>query len=212
MSTSNFTGSQWLKAAENRRSEYKLASTSHIDDKQVEDILRQVLSFAPSAYNSQPVRITLITAAKHKQLWDTIIALAEPILKTIGAEVWDAMKGKLEAHKGAYGSILFWERGQTIQESAARHKAVSLQTLGEWAEHSNGMHQILTWTALSLEGLGANLQHMNAMPPVENMIKDFCGVDSDYKLKAHLNYGDLVGEESQKKPKLPLSETLTVLK
>jgi predicted oxidoreductase (fatty acid repression mutant protein) len=81
----------------------------------------------------------------------------------------------------------------------------------EFSDHANGMHQILVWTALELEGLGANLQHLQAIPPVEQAIKKFCGVPEDYKLKAHMNYGDEAAEHPEKPEKLPFNETLRVI-
>jgi predicted oxidoreductase (fatty acid repression mutant protein) len=83
--------------------------------------------------------------------------------------------------------------------------------VGEWSDVTQGIHQILVWTALELEGLGANLQHMNSIPPIEAAIKKFAGVPEDYKLKAHLNYGDVQAARPEKPAKLPISETLTIL-
>jgi predicted oxidoreductase (fatty acid repression mutant protein) len=82
---------------------------------------------------------------------------------------------------------------------------------GEWSDHSQGIHQILVWTALELEGVGANLQHMNSVPPIEAAIKKFAGVPEDFKLKAHLNYGDVQAGHPEKPAKLPIGETLTIL-
>ena len=81
----------------------------------------------------------------------------------------------------------------------------------EWSDHAQGIHQILVWTALQLEGVGANLQHMNAIPPIEAAIKQFAGVPEDYKLKGHLNYGDEQAAHPEQPKKLPISETLMVL-
>lgn len=61
----------------------------------------------------------------------------------------------------------------------------------QFSEHASGMAQILVWTALELEGFGANLQHMAAIPPVEPAIRKFVGVPDDYSLKANLNFGEL---------------------
>lgn len=106
--------------------------------------------------------------------------------------------------------VLFWERGKTTKEAAETHKATG-HMFGEWGEHTQGIHQILVWTALELEGVGANLQHMNAIPPVEAAIKKLGGVPEDYKLKAHLNYGDEQAARPENPPKLPITETLTIL-
>lgn len=82
----------------------------------------------------------------------------------------------------------------------------------QWGEHAQGINQILVWTALELEGLGANLQHLNAIPPAEAAVKKFLGVPDSYRLTAHLNYGDEPGPHNDTvPPKKPTSETLKVV-
>jgi predicted oxidoreductase (fatty acid repression mutant protein) len=82
----------------------------------------------------------------------------------------------------------------------------------QFADHSSGMAQILVWTALELEGFGANLQHMGAIPPVEAALKKFLEVPDDYSLKANLNFGELAQPHPEVPEKLPLSETLKIVK
>lgn len=96
---------QWLAAAKHRRTVYGLKGTSAVSDKRVEEIVSEVLSFSPSSYNTQPVRITLVTGEKHKQLWDIIIKTSEPILKGAGEAVWATLSGVFESHKASYGSV-----------------------------------------------------------------------------------------------------------
>ncbi|KAJ6134465.1 hypothetical protein N7523_000787 [Penicillium sp. IBT 18751x] len=207
---SSITADQWLEAAAYRRSVHGLAGTSKVSDTRVQEIVSKVLSFAPSSYNTQPVRISLALGQKHKELWSIILKEAEPILKSINPNLWHKLGPLFETHKAAYGSIIFWERGQTTQEAAETHKATG-HMFAEWGDHSQGIHQILVWTALELEGVGANLQHMNAIPPIEAAIKKFAGVPDDYTLKAHLNYGDEQAAHPEKPEKLPIDETLTIL-
>ncbi len=82
----------------------------------------------------------------------------------------------------------------------------------QWADHASGIAQILVWTALELEGFGANLQHMGAIPPVEAALRKFLNVPDDYKLKANLNFGEEAQPHPEVPPKLPVTETLTVHK
>ncbi|KAL4865183.1 hypothetical protein BDV12DRAFT_155056 [Aspergillus spectabilis] len=206
----SITAAQWLEAAAYRRSVHNLAGTSGVSDERVEEIISKVLSFAPSSYNTQPVRISLAFGEKHKQLWDVILQTAEPVLKGINPDIWERLGPFLESHRAAYGSILFWEHTTTNKHAAETHKATA-HMFGEWGDHAQGIHQILVWTALELEGVGANLQHMNGIPPVEAAIKKFAGVPEDYKLKAHLNYGDEKAPHPEKPAKLPIGETLTIL-
>jgi predicted oxidoreductase (fatty acid repression mutant protein) len=105
MTPNTISTDQWLVAAKHRRSVYNLTGTSSVPDSRIEDILQQVLSFAPSSYNTQPIRLTLITGEKHKQFWDTIIKTAEPILKGVGEGIWNTMGGLMESQKAAYGSV-----------------------------------------------------------------------------------------------------------
>lgn len=201
---------QFLAAAKHRRTVYGLKNTSAVSDKRVQDILEEVLSFSPSSYNTQPLRVVHVTGAKHAALWDAIIAAAEPVLKGAGEEVWNKMSGVFQMHKGAYGTIAFFDSKDAIAEAGKTH-ASAAHMFDEFSLHSSGMAQILVWSALELEGLGANLQHLNAIPPVEEAIKKFLAVPVDWKLRAHMNYGDLAQPQPEVPKKLPFSETLKVV-
>ena len=95
----------WLAAAAYRRTIYELKDTASVQDSRIQNILQQVLSFAPSSYNTQPVRITLVTGERHKLLWDTIISAAKPVLKDLPEEGLQAFSAKLQSHKQARGSV-----------------------------------------------------------------------------------------------------------
>lgn len=99
------TAEQWLEAAAYRRTVYGLAGTSKVSDERVEEIVSKVLSFAPSSYNTQPVRVSLAFGEKHKELWSTIIKVAEPVLTSMSADLWARFGPILQSHKAAYGSV-----------------------------------------------------------------------------------------------------------
>ncbi|KAM3560109.1 hypothetical protein MY1884_000829 [Beauveria asiatica] len=207
MSAPKVSTNDWLAAAKYRRSVYGLKNTSKVPDSRVKEIVQNVLAFAPSSYNTQPVRVSLVTGQKHTQFWDIVINTAEPILKGAGAEVWEKMSGILQSHKASYGSVVFWEDTNITEEAKKTHASFA-HLFDSFGEHASGMNQILVWTALELEGVGANLQHMNGIPPVEEALKKFLGVPASYKLRAHLNYGDEPAAHSGAvPPKLPASET-----
>ncbi|UPL00985.1 hypothetical protein LCI18_011919 [Fusarium solani-melongenae] len=207
----SITADQFLAAAKHRRTVYGLKDTSPVSDDRIEKIITEVLSFSPSSYNTQPGRITLVLGEKHKQLWDVVIEHAEPILKGAGPGVWDAMGPRFQAFKNAYGSVLFWDSGETIKSSQETHQSAA-HMFPQFADHASGMAQILVWTALELEGFGANLQHMGAIPPVEAALKKFLEVPDDYSLKANLNFGELAQPHPEVPEKLPLSKTLKIIK
>lgn len=106
---------------------------------------------------------------------------------------------------------MFWTSEDSIKKSQETH-ASAAHVLPQFAEHTTGMAQILVWTALELEGFGANLQHMGAVPGVEAALHKFLDVPSDYTLKANLNFGEEAQSHPEKPEKLPFSETLKVVK
>jgi uncharacterized protein len=80
----------------------------------------------------------------------------------------------------------------------------------QFSEHSDAMAQVQIWTALELEGLGANLQHMAAFPTAEEAIRKEWNLPETYSLKANMNFGGIIGERPAKPEKLPLDETIKV--
>jgi predicted oxidoreductase (fatty acid repression mutant protein) len=74
------------------------------------------------------------------------------------------------------------------------------------------MLQIQIWTAVELEGLGANLQHMNMFPTAEAEIKKTFGIPDEWSWRAGLNIGTETAPHPSVPEKLPFSETLKVFK
>jgi len=80
----------------------------------------------------------------------------------------------------------------------------------QWSEHADAMAQVQVWTALELEGFGANLQHMAAFPQVEEAIRKEWNISADWSLKANMNFGGMAQPHPDKPDKLPIDETLKV--
>jgi predicted oxidoreductase (fatty acid repression mutant protein) len=66
----------------------------------------------------------------------------------------------------------------------------------DWAIHSDGMAQHITWTALEAEGLGANLQHYN--PLMDAGTQKRWNVPEDWELTAQMVFGTPTGEAGEK--------------
>ena len=58
------------------------------------------------------------------------------------------------------------------------------------------MHQYAVWTALEIEGLGANLQHYN--PLIDTKIAAQWNIPDDWDLSGQLVFGTPVGEPNKK--------------
>ena len=76
-----------------------------------------------------------------------------------------------------------------------------------WAQQSDAMAQYVIWTALTAEGVGANLQHYN--PLVDAKVASEWGLPDNWKLNAQLVFGGRAGEAGPK-DHLPLEETFKV--
>lgn len=116
---------------------------------------------------------------------------------------------KVLTSTGAYGSVLFWEDGATIKKSQESHPSAA-HVFPQFSEHSDAIAQVQVWTALELEGFGANLQHLQAFPPVEEAIKKAWNIPAEYSLKANLNFGGLSAPFPTRPDKLPVEETVKV--
>lgn len=65
-----------------------------------------------------------------------------------------------------------------------------------WASQSNAMTQLAVWTALEIEGLGANLQHYN--PLIDQKVASTWGLSKDWELSAQLVFGKKEGDAGEK--------------
>jgi len=203
---------EYLKAVNYRRTVYGLNDKPTISDDRIVEIIKNVQLTSPSAYNTQSGRITVLLGAPHKKLWKMIDEIATPIVtQHAGEDTAKFMQSRFTSFGAAYGSVLFWEDGATRAKAEETHKA-SAHMFGQWGEHSNAMAQVQIWTALELEGLGANLQHLNAIPPVEEAIRKEWNIPADWSLKAHLNFGGLAQEHPARPDKISVDETVTVHK
>lgn len=70
------------------------------------------------------------------------------------------------------------------------------------------MLQFTIWTALSAEGLGANLQHYN--PLIDAKIAEAWDLPSSWQLSAQLVFGGRVGDEPASNDRKPIEEKLKV--
>lgn len=68
------------------------------------------------------------------------------------------------------------------------------------------MSAINLWTALSLEGLGCNLQHVN--PTVDQRVIAEWGIPPSWSLKAQLVFGAPIGGPAHEKTFLPVEERI----
>jgi len=186
-----------------RRSIYQLTKDLPISTSRIQEIVSQTTLHTPSSFNSQSNRLLVLFGAEHDKLWD----MATATLKTIvPADSWQSTADRMAMFKGAAGTILFFDDMETVQGMQKQFAPYADKFPG-WASQSLGMQQYLLWTALELEGLGANLQHYN--PLIDQQVQETWGIPKTWQLNAQLVFGGKGGEAGEKTFK-PVEERVKV--
>ncbi|KAL7911543.1 nitroreductase family protein [Trichoderma velutinum] len=186
-----------------RRSVYQLSAETDLSIDRLEEIIRNALLTIPSAFNTQSTRIVVLVGDHHQRLWDIVKAAVAPFVSGDQAKSTNA---KIEGFQGAYATILFFE-DPSPYEPLGSFKMYADKFEG-WREQTSGMHQLLIWSALALEGVGGNLQHYN--PIIDDEVKKTWSVNSNWKLLAQLVIGKPVGNAPAEKEKRPLEDRYVI--
>ncbi|KAI2621763.1 Nitroreductase [Hypoxylon sp. NC1633] len=192
-----------LDLAKTRRTFYALNKELTISKERIEEIVKESIFQTPSSFNSQSNRILVLFGAEHDKLWD----FATEILKTIvPEESWKHTADRMAMFKAGAGTVLFFEDQDVINGMQAKFPLYS-DKFPVWALQSDGMIQYVIWTALTAEGLGANLQHYN--PLIDVKVASEWGIPDNWKLNAQLVFGGRTGEAGPK-DQLPIADRLKV--
>ncbi len=192
-------------AIEQRRSYYALTNQSTISDQRIQEIIEHAVKHTPTAFNSQSGRIVLLLNQHHQKLWDITM---EELRKIVPAESFPPTEEKIKFFKGAYGTVLFFEDQYVIKDLQEKFSLYK-EKFPVYSDHSSGMLQLVIWTALELEGLGASLQHYN--PLIDNEIKREWNIPENWVLVAQMPFGKPTGEPGSKEF-LPLEDRIKVIK
>lgn len=191
---------QYLKSLANRRSIYALGKLSPVSVTRLQEIVTEVLLHTPSSFNNQAGRAVLLVGDAHDKLWD----IADTHIKSKVPEAYDGLKSKLKGYRDGYGTILFFEDGEILRGLKAKKPEMPFD---QWSQHSQGMLQIHAWDALELEGLGANLQHYNMFPGLEDTVKETWNLSKSWELHAQLVFGKPL-QPAREKVQTPIEQRL----
>ena len=93
-----------------RRTHYALKAESPISDAAIEKIVQDAVLHVPSSFNTQTSRVVLLLKEEHQKVWDIAISIMEGLVAagTVPKEMFENhTKPKLEAFRGAYGTVSF---------------------------------------------------------------------------------------------------------
>ncbi|MBT2648453.1 nitroreductase family protein [Bacillus sp. ISL-34] len=192
-------------AIKERRSYYGINKEVGVSDEKIKEIVEFAVKHTPSAFNSQSSRLVVLTGSAHDKLWDIT---TQALRKAVGEGDFSGTQQKMDSFKAGYGSILFFE-DESVVNSLQEQFATYADNFPIWSQQTSGMHQLVVWTALEAEGLGATLQHYN--PLIDDEVKKEWDVPSNWKLIAQMPFGNPTAQPGDKEFK-PLEERIKFYK
>ncbi len=188
-----------------RRSIRDIEKISPISDERIEEILAEALKHTPTAFNAQGGRIVLALGKHHDKVWEIV---AETLKEIVPDKNWEKTREKLEGFKRGHGTVLFFKDEKTLADQQEKMPLYA-DKFKLWADESMGMLQYVVWTSLSIEGLGASLQHYN--PLIDDKIREYFNLEKSWKLDAQMPFGTPLSTPGEKTFK-PLEERLKIFK
>lgn len=188
-----------------RRSIYAITKESPVSDDRIQEIIEFAVKYTPSAFNSQSARVVVLLGENHNKLWDIT---KESLRKIVPAENFSATEDKINSFRNGYGTVLFFE-DQSIIEGLQKQFELYKDNFPVWSQQSSGMLQLVIWTSLESEGLGASLQHYN--PLIDEEVKKEWNIPENWKLIGQMPFGKPSAQPGEKQFQ-PLEDRVKVIK
>lgn len=195
----------FFEAVKGRRSIYAISKESTLSDGQLESLIKDAVTFAPTAFNSQSTRVYLLLGKNHDDFWDTVEAA---LRKIVPAENFASTEAKMQSFKGGYGTVLYYENEPVIA-SLQQQFPLYKNNFPVWSQQAQGILQYIVWAALEDAGLGASLQHYSEV--VEDEIKSKLSIPDGYRLIAQMPFGKPTAPAGEK-TFMPIEERVTIVK
>ncbi|KAI1325190.1 nitroreductase [Xylariaceae sp. FL0255] len=194
-----------LKAIKNRGSLHMLSDGVAISNERILEIVKDGILHSPTPFNCQSGRTVVLLKDEHKTFWDLAYNAAKA---NVPPQIFEkAFEPRVKMFRAAYGTILFYESQEAIDQAVARMPVVK-DKMPQWSEHSTGMLQYTIWTMLCAEGLGVNLQHFN--PMVDAPAAKKWDIPADWSLKAQMVFGNPEGPRNTTKEFQPAKDRMKV--
>ncbi|KAL3471418.1 Nitroreductase-like protein [Aspergillus californicus] len=184
---------QYFSLIHQRRTYYSLSNQSPVTDERIREVVERGLLDSPSSLNGRTSRAVVLLGVEHQKLWD----IALQVLKaTFPAVIWPKYEQKLNDRKAAYGTILLYE-DRTALHGLQTKVPMFAAHIDQFSEHNHAILAFDLWTALELEGFGANLQHFN--PWIDVAVAAHWNIPAVWSLKAQLVFRNPTAEPNPNK-------------
>lgn len=96
------TSRSFIQTVAARRSRYALTKKSPIADTELQQLLSEIVTNVPSAFNSQSSRLVVLLHAEHDKFWEMV----KTVLKVqIPQDKFEQTEKKLSSFGAAYGTV-----------------------------------------------------------------------------------------------------------
>lgn len=194
----------FYEALKKRRSIYMTSGSIPITDEELVKIIKEVTNVSPSSFNSQSSKVMVLLGKEHEDFWNITL---DTLRKVAPKDGFKATEDKIDMLACSHGTILYYE-DMNVVKNLQKAFPIYKDNFPIWAEHSSAMLQLAIWTALTVEGIGATLQHYN--PIIDKAVAKRFRVPSSWKLIAQMPFGG-VGAKPDKAYHLPIDEKVLVL-
>jgi len=171
----------FMEAVANRRSVYDIGKEMNVTQEKIQNIVEQAVLHTPTAFNSQSGRVVLLFGEQHAKLWDIVM---ETLRKIVPAASFAPTEQKINSFSSGAGTLLYFEE-MSVVEALQEKFPLFKDNFPAWSLEANGMLQLVVWTALEQEGLGASLQHYN--PLIDDEVKSTWGLPASWKFIGQKN-------------------------
>lgn len=175
----------FYNAVEERRSIYAIGKDVKLSENEIEKIIEHAVLHAPTSFNSQTGRVLVLFGESNDKLWNITM---EALRKIVPADSFSSTEEKINSFKNGYGTVVYFEDQDTVkslQEKFALYK----DNFPVWSEQGTGILQYIIWTSLSIEGIGASLQHYNEVIE-EDFRKEF-NIPASWKMTGQMPFGSI---------------------
>lgn len=172
-----------IQSLRKRRSQYSLGRNLSQSPAEIEALIKEAIRWSPSSFNSQSSRAVILFGAQSERFWELVRESLRPL---VPAEAFGGTEQKLASFAAGVGTVLFYE-DQDVVKGLQEQFALYADNFPVWSEHSTGIAQLATWTALAEAGIGASLQHYN--PVVDEAAAREWNLPASWKLRAQMPFG-----------------------
>lgn len=195
----------YMMAVRHRRTIHALGKDADVSEERIEELVKEAVLHAPSEFNSQNARAVIVFGEQHEKLWDIA---RESLREALPEETFAAASQRMDMFRVGVGTVLFYRDQQVVEDLQQRFPAYR-DEFPVWAEQSAGMLQVIVWTALAAEGLGASLQHYNSH--IEERARTEWDIPTHWKLVAQMPFGRPM-QAPREKNQVPVEDRVRIIR